>query len=154
MAATLEQKKVANREYQRQYRKRHPEKVANAQRERNRRWRKLNPEYARTYDETHKEQKRRRNCRYYELYPDKWRAVKYKHNFGITIEDYERLLIKQHGVCAICGDTPRDRRLCVDHDHDTGEIRGLLCWLCNLAIGCMADKPDRLHKAAQYLENQ
>lgn len=46
---------------------------------------------------------------------------------GVSDEQYERLLAAQGGGCAICGNTPKTRRLHVDHDHATGEVRGLIC---------------------------
>ena len=54
----------------------------------------------------------------------------------MTLEDYERMFDAQGGVCAICGKPrPEERTLHVDHDHETGEIRGLLCFSCNNALG-------------------
>ena len=53
---------------------------------------------------------------------------------GVSTEDYERMLAAQGGGCAICGALPKTRRLHVDHDHKTGEIRGLLCYRCNKAL--------------------
>lgn len=76
--------------------------------------------------------------------------------FGMTPGDYDRMLIAQGGKCAICFQFPRfirsTARLHVDHDHATGAVRGLLCTLCNLALGKMEDSPDRLRRAADYLE--
>jgi hypothetical protein len=73
-----------------------------------------------------------------------------KRNYDITIGIYEQLLFEQDLVCAIC------RRISgtlhVDHDHQTGEVRGLLCTKCNLGIGCFVDDPERLLAAAIYLE--
>jgi hypothetical protein len=55
-----------------------------------------------------------------------------KRKFGMTLDDYERMLKAQGGVCAICGEArPEERTLHVDHDHETGAIRGLLCFRCN-----------------------
>jgi hypothetical protein len=57
--------------------------------------------------------------------------------FGLTMEDYERLLTEQGGVCKLCGKPEggtRAKRLAVDHDHDTGRIRGLLCRRCNTTL--------------------
>lgn len=91
----------------------------------------------------------------------KWRAanprenksLKLKHAFGITIEDYERILDSQNGVCAICISVPKpEQYLCVDHDHATGEVRGLLCHSCNKGIGFFEDIPLRLIAAARYLK--
>jgi hypothetical protein len=53
---------------------------------------------------------------------------------GLTIAQYDELLEAQGGVCAICGRPPKNRRLAVDHNHKTGKIRGLLCWVCNLKV--------------------
>ena len=53
---------------------------------------------------------------------------------GVTDEQYEALLAAQHGVCAICGNPPKTRRLHVDHNHRTGKVRGLLCFRCNRAL--------------------
>lgn len=79
-----------------------------------------------------------------------WRAYLPK-RYGITTEDVDRMLAEQGGACAICvrpfDDTPR-----IDHDHDTGAVRGLLCHNCNAALGLMRDEPDNLRRAAAYLE--
>lgn len=66
-------------------------------------------------------------------YERKGRLKKY----GLSEEDYERLLAEQGGVCAICEEPPSGRwkRLAVDHDHETGEVRGLLCITCNTLLG-------------------
>ena len=53
---------------------------------------------------------------------------------GVAGDDYARLLEAQGGGCAICGATPKTRRLHVDHDHATGMVRGLLCHRCNRAL--------------------
>lgn len=73
--------------------------------------------------------------------------------YGIGLEEYNKLLQEQGGVCAICGGTEmkRGKYLCVDHDHVTGKIRGLLCDQCNHAIGKFKDDPTLLLKAIDYL---
>lgn len=53
---------------------------------------------------------------------------------GVTVEDYDRMLADQGGVCAICGNPPKVRRLDTDHDHRTGRVRGLLCHRCNRTL--------------------
>jgi hypothetical protein len=71
---------------------------------------------------------------------------------GITIDEYDALLAEQGGVCAICEKPPRsDISLHVDHNHETGQRRGLLCWPCNSAIGNAGDDPVRLMALASYL---
>lgn len=71
--------------------------------------------------------------------------------YGVTQERYETMYRAQGGCCAICGDA--FDVLCVDHDHETGDVRGLLCWPCNFGIGHLRDDPDRLVAAAQYLRS-
>lgn len=91
--------------------------------------------------------------------PDRTKSHELKKMFGITLEEYEALLIAQNGVCAICGgkETTKDkdgapRRMPVDHCHTTGRIRGLLCTQCNRGLGMFSDSPERLRAAASYLE--
>lgn len=75
--------------------------------------------------------------------------------YGITEADWTRMLAEQNGVCAICGtDTPCPRTgktWHIDHCHETGIVRGLLCNSCNRGIGQLGDDPDRLEAAARYL---
>jgi hypothetical protein len=81
------------------------------------------------------------------------REVNYKKKYGITIEQYEKMLAKQNNVCAIC-DKPcsTGRFLAVDHDHTTGAVRALLCQNCNVAIGFLGEDTDRMAKAIEYLQ--
>lgn len=78
--------------------------------------------------------------------------------YGITTEDYDRMLAEQGGGCAVCGATPTEQKakyrtfLHVDHCHDTGAVRGLLCGEHNLLIGRFNDDPALLRKAADYIE--
>lgn len=80
-------------------------------------------------------------------------AVKPKRakGLGVTDAEYARLLGAQDGHCAICQATPRTRRLHVDHDHRTGEVRGLLCHRCNRALPTWMT-PEWLYAAARYLD--
>lgn len=74
------------------------------------------------------------------------------HVHGIEPELYERMFVEQDNVCAICRQKcVSRRRLSVDHCHDTGAIRGLLCAKCNRAIGLLGDDPALLDAAAAYL---
>lgn len=83
-------------------------------------------------------------------------------NFGITKEKYQELLKRQNYVCALCkqpetaGDPKYNtiRSLAVDHDHETGEIRGLLCSNCNLSIGILGNSlQEILNKLKTYKNN-
>lgn len=74
--------------------------------------------------------------------------------YGLRPEDYDTLLDNQNGVCAICSEPPKPgRRLAVDHDHTTGEVRGLLCSPCNTALGLFKDRIRLLAAAIVYLED-
>ena len=73
---------------------------------------------------------------YYEQSRRSIRKYQLKKNFGLTLEDYDNMLEYQKGMCAICGGVNKNgMRLAVDHNHDTGEIRGLLCQRCNTHLG-------------------
>ena len=76
-----------------------------------------------------------------------------KKNYGLTIESYEKMLSQQGGVCAICcTNTPGGNgSFYVDHNHVTGEVRGLLCHHCNFLLGHAKDNTDILWNAAIYL---
>jgi hypothetical protein len=76
-----------------------------------------------------------------------------KRTYGITLEEYDAKLAEQGGVCGICEREPNpDISLHVDHDHETGAIRGLLCFPCNQAIGSLREDPFLLRAAADYLD--
>ena len=81
-----------------------------------------------------------------------------KSRYGMTLEEYAELFDKQKGLCAICSTPPREtkrgNRLHVDHSHETGKIRGLLCHLCNSLLGNAKDRTDTLKKAIDYLEKE
>lgn len=82
-----------------------------------------------------------------------WRSW-LKSQYGLTPDDYQEMLTRQRGACAICGssDPGANRRyFCVDHDHETALVRGLLCNSCNKGLGTFADDPERLDRAAAYL---
>lgn len=73
-----------------------------------------------------------------------------KYRYGLSLEEYTKLVEKQEGRCAICHQVPK-RSLQVDHDHRTNTIRGLLCVNCNRGLGYLMDNPDIIDAAAQYL---
>ncbi len=103
------------------------------------------------------EQKKKRS----ELAAYRWRNGKirddrYQELYGITAKDYYRMLFEQGEVCKICGQSSH-KALAVDHNHDTGQIRGLLCKDCNTGLGLFKDSMALIEKAAAYLavyENQ
>src|SRR5882724_12058950 len=87
-------------------------------------------------------------------YIENERKQRLQKNFGLSIEQYDEMFLKQGGLCHICHlpETSKNSRkeikkLAVDHNHITGKIRGLLCAKCNQAIGLLGDSPDRLRAA-------
>lgn len=80
-------------------------------------------------------------------YDRKYRPRRLARQHGITVEEAEALLATE--CCAICGAT--DRRLVVDHCHETGVVRGRLCSQCNSGLGHFGDDPERLLAAREYL---
>lgn len=99
------------------------------------------------------------------LSKNRYSSVNNKHNkltkiYGISLHQYNMLLTKQNNVCAICKKdeakidkrTHQPRKLSVDHDHTNGKIRGLLCSLCNMAIGMMKDDFNIIVSAAEYIQ--
>lgn len=81
------------------------------------------------------------------------RRNKLKRKYGITPEGYEIMFKKQKGVCAVCSKPQAGTSsLRVDHCHDTGLIRGLLCHKCNAGIGMLGDRSPNVVKAAAYLK--
>lgn len=82
--------------------------------------------------------------------PKRRREVERKSRYGITPQQFDALKAKQAGACAICQEIP-DKALCVDHDHDTGAVRGLLCTTCNVGLAMLGDSPVRLLDAVEYL---
>ena len=94
--------------------------------------------------------------------PEKGRDKNLRYNYGITLEEYNTLLSNQDGKCATCGTTePGGRKsgrgggtnVFVDHCHDTGKVRGLLCHSCNRAMGLLGDNVSVIESMIKYLES-
>jgi hypothetical protein len=75
-----------------------------------------------------------------------------KRGINFTRDAYEHLLVEQGYVCGICGGLPISTRLAVDHDHRSGDVRGLLCRRCNTALGSFRDSTELLRSAIKYLD--
>ena len=84
---------------------------------------------------------------------DKRASIQLKHQFGIKLDDYNKMLEKQNSKCAICTKdiTEFKTRFHVDHCHKTGNIRALLCVNCNHGLGAFMDNEELLTKAKDYL---
>jgi hypothetical protein len=114
-------------------------------------------EYARLTRLAFPERHRQIHAKYRQLNPERTKARDAKANIrsvlknhGMTLDQYEKMLQHQKGVCAICGEIS-SRRLCFDHNHSTGKVRGLLCSKCNFGIGQFNDDIELLMAAAVYL---
>ena len=77
------------------------------------------------------------------------RAGHLKRNYGMTEAERDEMIASQKGLCVICLKAPAVH---VDHCHETGRVRGVLCFNCNSAIGKLGDDPDAVRRAAAYLE--
>jgi len=129
-------------ERSKKYNTNNKEKVA----ERKKEWRRKNKERCREYQKKYRQKnfERKRNNHY---------MLKY----GISLDKYNELFKNQNGLCAICGGIERVwcwgklRPLAVDHNHETGEIRGLLCCNCNRALGLLGDNTKTIKNMLDYL---
>lgn len=93
-----------------------------------------------------------RDCRHPKAHlskSERARDAMYRRTYGIGIDEYHLMVEQQGGACAIC--LQKSERLAVDHDHTTGEVRGLLCVNCNIGLGNMRDSVEALENAIRYL---
>lgn len=85
--------------------------------------------------------------------PRKAKDAYLKRTYNVSLEEWELILAAQGGVCAICGNPPKQRALHTEHDHSTGLVRGLCCFFCNAQILRQRVTPELLRRAADYMEN-
>jgi hypothetical protein len=112
-----------------------------------------NKGYVRKDYEAHKARMRE----YYWKNPEYWNEKRKEHTTGAPVGSYEFLFKEQNGQCYICNVTQGDktgRRLAIDHDHASGEIRGLLCTNCNQGVGSFAHNPYLMISAAEAMINK
>ena len=85
---------------------------------------------------------------------EKLRCYRIKASYGLSCEEYDKLWEQQKGLCAICATEPCCGRsaLYIDHNHTTGEVRGLLCNQCNFGLGAFKDSGERMLAAIAYLD--
>jgi hypothetical protein len=117
---------------------------------------KKHAEYMRDYDKRNPEKKKRIRT----AYREKHKANQLRIRYNLTAEDYNSMLEKQNGVCALCGlperikisKGPGIRSLAVDHDHNTGKVRALLCHKCNVTLGTYEKNRDLFVKFDEYIK--
>ena len=159
-------------EYMRQYRVTHPVYVAHAKEQkrqhteehreeinaRARARRLANPEKFRTYKKAFraKPEQKIKSAIYNKTYRATHQAetrAKLIKRYGLSVAEYAAMLKSQNGACAICyGTHNNNHALCIDHDHMTGKIRGLVCHDCNVALGMIGDDPEVARSIITYLE--
>lgn len=144
---------AAKSEYDRAYRAAHPEKCKRTPEEQKARSEKLKERY--NADPVFRRQLLDNGKRRREKNPARMRSLRYLRKYGLTIERFDEMLADQGDKCAICGDGSRPHKLhfpLVDHCHATNKVRGILCQRCNHGIGLFKDDPERLRRAAAYIE--
>ena len=108
--------------------------------------------YGKQYYKDHHKKAKEYDKKYRKNNPEKRRFARIKATYGLSHQDWLKMWEEQDGRCIICGmafATPTNAQ--VDHDHNTGEIRGLLCNHCNFAIGLFNDNPEFMIRAIKYL---
>jgi hypothetical protein len=141
------------------YRKQHHLKNLQKDKQKSKEWRERNVNHRKQHYQENRDRILSKSKDYYKNNPDAHRNYLLKTKYGITLEEYNRLLEKQNGVCAICHQKSNtvDKRsgkikmLAVDHNHKTGKIRGLLCEVHNRALGMFHDDIGELKSAIDYL---
>ena len=110
--------------------------------------------YAKKYYKDNYEHFKLYRKEYYIKNEDKLRDIRFKKTYGITLKEYNDLFLKQNGKCLICEkhQDEFDKSLFIDHDHKNGNIRGLLCYRCNLGISLFNDDKKLLERAIMYLK--
>lgn len=145
----IDRERARKRENRRRWVKANPERARDILR----RFKEHNPnkanEYQRKYRELNRSKLNSNQSDFRKRNPSKVREYWLKHKYGITLSEYNSLLEKQNYVCAICKQK-RGAVLAVDHCHDTGKVRGLLCRLCNTSLGIFKTI-DLLESAKTYL---
>ncbi len=128
-------------------------------------YRQKHPNYYKQYYKNHKNKWKNYNKnntenakKYRERHPERLKDRRLKLYYGITLEDYNKMLQEQNGVCSICKEM-ETRLICgkivmlsVDHDHKTGKVRGLICNKCNRLLGFVNDNTKLLEEVINYLK--
>jgi len=99
-----------------------------------------------------RKKRQKRSIIFRKNYPDYVKNAHLKARYGITLEEKLELLNRQGGKCLICKKDIIKNKACVDHNHETGRVRGLLCDRCNHGLGNFKDNIELLQLAIEYLK--
>lgn len=110
-------------------------------------WRAVNGDRKRAYQQKWHEENRESQLQ------EMWRRRLHR-KYGMSPAEYQALSVQQNGRCAVCAEKPKERGLVVDHCHDAGGVRGLLCDACNKGLGFFRDSEQRLLAAVTYLRGR
>lgn len=117
-------------------------------------------EKKKVYDQSYRESNREKINNYARVYNqanrDKLKDNRLRRTYGITLEEYNKMFEDQNGCCAICNEhqLTLNQILYVDHCHESGRVRGLLCLNCNILLGKAKDSEKILFKAIEYLKKK
>jgi hypothetical protein len=180
MILTEEEKKIRDKKYQRtwylkhreielqkgrEYKKRNKEKLLEQGREYAKAHREERREQAKEYRKKYPERRKAQWAAWYtknktkaaevkkayrKKYPHKEKAGQFRRKYSLTWDQYQEMVQKQSGYCCSCG-LPT-KKLFVDHDHETGKVRSLLCNGCNAALGHLKESPERVLALLKYIE--
>ena len=101
-----------------------------------------------------KDKVKKSHAKYYKSHKKEVKNSMLKSRYGITIDDYNNMFKEQNGKCAICDihQVALNKSFCIDHNHETGEVRGLLCSRCNYGLGFFDDSSKNMKSAIRYLK--
>lgn len=125
-------------------------------------WQRLHPDRIKAYYKKHQAAHYAKSREWAAAHPDENRTYKRESmqrkrlkNYGLSQQELEAMIARSGGKCDLCerefGTEPGTQR-CIDHCHETGTVRGLLCFSCNVALGHFRDSPDIIHSAIEYLQ--
>jgi len=119
----------------------------------NKLWRALHPDYGRDYGTAHREKIAARSKAYRAARRKEHAAYARARTHKISVDEYDAMLTKQGGSCAICRKAEwNSKGPNIDHDHKTGKVRGILCYKCNTALGMAEDDPNIIRAMLGYLD--
>jgi hypothetical protein len=110
--------------------------------------------YHQAYHRKHREEILPKQREYRRRHIEREQDCQLQRHYGLSLAEYDDMLESQDNGCAICGKPPEEngKRLSVDHDHETGKVRGLLCNCCNRGLGIFHDDIALMRDAIEYLE--